>query len=103
MLLFVDNESAVAAIIRGATTATDARIIVETIHVLQLRLDIRLWVEWIDSKSNPADGFSREGIECAFAAAVPMELLSLPDAIPPAGKCPWAWADTLLTHEPRVL
>ena len=24
--------------------------------------DIRIWYEWIDSKSNPADGLSRDGL-----------------------------------------
>ena len=67
LLLFVDNESAVAAVIRGVTKAPDARIIIETIHILQLRMNLRIWVEWIDSKSNPADGFSREGLSCEFA------------------------------------
>ena len=102
LLLFVDNEAAVAAAIRGVSAAPDARILVEALHVLQLRLDLRIWIEWIDSKSNPADGFSREGLECEFASSEPMQLAELPDAIPPAGSCPWTWADQLLQHNPRV-
>ena len=96
LLLFVDNESAVAAVIRGVTKAPDARILIEAIHILQLRMGLRIWVEWIDSKSNPADGFSREGLSCSVAKSSTMELQELPDAIPPAGRCPWAWADCLM-------
>ena len=39
---YIDNESAMASLIRGATDAPDARALVEAIHVLQLRLDCRL-------------------------------------------------------------
>ena len=30
------------------------------------KLDIRVWIEWIDSKSNPSDGLSRAGWEDAW-------------------------------------
>ena len=36
---------------------------VEAIHLLQAVLNVRVWVEWIDSASNPADGLSRGGLE----------------------------------------
>ena len=103
LLLFVDNEAAVSAAIRGVSNAPDARVLVEVLQVLQLRLDLRIWVEWVDSKSNPADGFSREGVHCEFASSRRMLLADLPDAVPPAGKCPWKWADVLLNHRPPRL
>ena len=31
--------------------------------LLQAVLNVRVWVEWIDSASNPADGLSRGGLE----------------------------------------
>ena len=40
-----------------------------------------VWLEWIDSESNLADGISRHGIrdEIALAAGVPVLEFSLPD------------------------
>ena len=31
------------------------------VHLLMLKYGIRIWFEWIDSDSNPADGLSRDG------------------------------------------
>ena len=98
LVLFVDNEGAVASVIRGSTSAPDARILMETIHILQLYLDCRIWFEWIDSKSNPADGFSRDGVSCSFAQSQAMELEDIHSA-PHAGTCPWAFAKALLAHQ----
>ena len=30
----------------------------------------RTWYEWIDSKSNPSDGLSREGLSCPVARSI---------------------------------
>ena len=38
-------------------------------HLAFAKLSSRLWVEWIDSKSNPSDGVSREGISDELAHA----------------------------------
>ena len=37
--------------------------------------NIRTWYEWIDSKSNPSDGLSREGITCPVAKEICQERL----------------------------
>ena len=62
MLWFSDNEAAVSTIIRGACEPEDINGLAEATTILSARLGARIWVEWIDSKSNPSDGLSREGL-----------------------------------------
>ena len=63
VLIFVDNEAAVSALIRGASRVADAAQLSELFHALLLKLAARAWVEWVDSDSNPADGLSRRGLQ----------------------------------------
>ena len=69
VIAFVDNEAAVSALVRGASRATDAAQLVELAHALLLKLGCRLWIEWVDSLSNPADGLSRDGVEDLWTKA----------------------------------
>ena len=59
---FIDNEAAAAAGIRGASGEPDVTAMVQAAHLLWLNLGTRVWIEWIDSASNPADGLSRAGL-----------------------------------------
>ena len=43
---------------------------------LAMRLSIRIWFEWIDSKDKPADGLSREGALDSVYGGVALEGLS---------------------------
>ena len=62
LIVFVDNEAAVSSLIRGSTKVEDANALVELCHALALLLHTRVWIEWIDSESNPSDGLSRLGV-----------------------------------------
>ena len=57
-------------------------------HWLWMKLDIRVWIEWIDSKSNPADGLSRDGWEDAWTQQQQWQCRHLAD--PP-------WSSDLVT------
>ena len=61
---FIDNESACSTLIRGASREEDVQSIAECTQLLAMRLDIRIWFEWVDTKANPSDGLSREGLDC---------------------------------------
>ena len=61
LLWFVDNESAVSALIRSSTSQEDVHLISQATHVQLHSLGCRLWVEWVDSESNVSDGLSRKG------------------------------------------
>ena len=82
LIWFVDNEAAAAAAIRGSTSEPDVAVLVEVAHLLWLSAQCRVWIEWIDSKSNPADGLSRAGLSDAWTA---MQDWSLSEAADP----PW--------------
>ena len=36
---------------------------VQVAHLLWLHLGSRVWIEWVDSASNPSDGLSRLGLQ----------------------------------------
>ena len=61
---FIDNEAACASLVRGASSQEDIAGIAETAQWLCMRLQCRIWYEWVDSASNPSDGLSREGLLC---------------------------------------
>lgn len=63
VLWWVDNESAVAALVRGTSSQEDVHEIVQATHLTLHRLSTRVWWEWIDSSSNPSDGLSRCGLQ----------------------------------------
>ena len=62
LILFIDNQGAMTALITGASRAEDAAWMVHVQHLLWCRLRVRVWIEWVDSDSNPSDGLSREGV-----------------------------------------
>jgi len=64
ILWFVDNEAACSTLIRGASREEDVHLIAEITHWTAMKMDVRIWIEWIDSSSNPSDGLSREGLLC---------------------------------------
>ena len=62
VVVFVDNEVAASAFMRGASSSQDVCCVVQAVHWLALRSGMRFRVEGIDSKSNPSDGLSRAGL-----------------------------------------
>ena len=69
LIIFVDNEAAAAAMIRGASSSDDVGAVARATHMLALSHGIRFWIEWIDSKSNPSDGLSRLGFKDPWTLA----------------------------------
>eukprot|EP00933_Yihiella_yeosuensis_P052119 TRINITY_DN50123_c0_g1_i1.p1 TRINITY_DN50123_c0_g1~~TRINITY_DN50123_c0_g1_i1.p1 ORF type:complete len:177 (-),score=13.43 TRINITY_DN50123_c0_g1_i1:54-584(-) len=62
VIWFIDNEAAASALIRGDTKGSDVRSIVQCAQLALIKLRCFVWVEWIDSASNPSDGLSRDGL-----------------------------------------
>jgi len=62
VVVFVDSEAAAASLIRGSSSSDDVGVMAQAVHWLLMRIDCRIWIEWIDSDSNPSDGLSRLGI-----------------------------------------
>ena len=65
---FADNEASVSTIIRGACTIDDIHDLAEaTMDMIALHR-CWLWVDWIDSNSNPADELSGQGSADPFSS-----------------------------------
>ena len=74
VICFIDNEAAAAAAIRGDSSQPDVQVIIQAAHLLWMRLGVRMWLEWIDSDSNPADGLSRLGVADPWSSLQGWEL-----------------------------
>ena len=75
---FVDNVSAAMALIKGASAKADLSAIAVAIHAVFARLRVRVWVEYVESASSPADGLSRAGLEDAWTRAQGWTLKEVP-------------------------
>ena len=63
VLFFIDNEGALAALIRATSSEEDAAFVSHLTHSILLLLEARVWWGWVDSKSSPADALSRIGLD----------------------------------------
>ena len=88
---FIDNEAAASAGIRGASDLPEVDIMMQVAHLLWLHLDMRVWIEWIDTHSNPSDGLSRDGYYDAWTIRQRWQLTKPAD--PP-------WTEDLQTPQP---
>ena len=78
VIWYIDNISAAMAIIKGASAKADLCAITVAIHAIFARLNCRVWVEYVESASNPADGLSRAGLEDAWTLAQGWSLREVP-------------------------
>ena len=62
IIWFIDNEAACATLIRGSSSQIDVQCIAEASQLLFAIRSLRVWIEWVDTHSNPSDGLSRDGI-----------------------------------------
>ena len=60
---YIDNMSAAMALIKVSSAKADTIAIAVALHAIFARLGVRVWVEYVESASNPADGLSRAGLE----------------------------------------
>ena len=89
VIWFIDNEAAAATLIRGASREEDVTDIAELTQLLWAALGTRVWIEWIDSDSNPSDGLSRDGLDDPWCVSHGLTPLM---AVPPR----WQSAASLL-------
>ena len=88
---YIDNEAAASAGIRASSGLPEVDIMMQVAHMLWLHLDMRVWIEWIDSHSNPSDGLSRDGYADAWTLQQQWHLTTVAD--PP-------WSEDLQTPQP---
>ena len=61
IIFFIDNQSAMAALIRACSSVSDCSLLALLTSVLTLSLRVRPWFEYVNTKQNPADVLSRQG------------------------------------------
>lgn len=97
VIAFCDNDAAVSTLVRGSSKTDDCARITEVVHALILRLRCRLWVDWVDSDSNPSDGLSRAGTADEWTRHRFHNLRTLSaEAIPSTRLDVFDWAEQLL-------
>ena len=69
ILLFIDNSAALSALIKGRSGCADLDYLAQRIHLRAYSIDARLWVEYVETDANWADGVSREGPNCRWASS----------------------------------
>ena len=73
-IFFLDNMGALCGLATGASKAADISALCVSLHVLLLRIACWPWFEYVQSKSNIADGGSRTGTSDAAAAEAGIRL-----------------------------
>ncbi len=61
VIFFIDNQAVCAALGKGASRSDDIQAFITAFHTMIVKLNVRIWFEWIPSKANPADELSRQG------------------------------------------
>ena len=78
VIWFIDNISAAMALIKGASTKADLSAMAVALHAIFAHRRLRVWIEYVESASNPADGLSRAGLEDAWTCAQGWTLKEVP-------------------------
>lgn len=86
VLWFIDNEAAVASLIRAGSSQLDVHLICTFSHAWCFQHNARVWYEWIDSSSNASYGLSRAGLNDAWTLRQGWNIHEIPfplDLLPP--------------------
>ena len=78
-LHFIDNQAALASLVKGSSSVHSGDVIVGQTWRLAMNLNTIPWFDRVDSKSNPVDGLSRGKLEGPWRLQqirFPLELLS---------------------------
>ena len=59
LMFFIDNQSVCAALTKGSSHSRDIQHLATGFHAFCAKIGCRVWIEWVPSKSNPADALSR--------------------------------------------
>ncbi len=75
VVLAVDNTVVLYGMIKGDSRAATVAKYVQEIAAVREELGARVWVEFVKSEYNPADGFSRQDLFCDFMKATTATLV----------------------------
>ena len=81
ILWFVDNQAAMASLIKGSSSQCDICTVAAATSLWSARLDSRIWFEYVESEANISDGLSRLGLSDPWTCSQGWALF--PALIPP--------------------
>jgi hypothetical protein len=78
--IFCDDMGVVHQAVNGYAKELDAKLLSHCFHVHAARLQIRSWIEYVNTLSNCSDGGSREGVSCKLAQrlGIPLRYIACP-------------------------
>ena len=59
IIFFIGNQSVCGVLTKGVSESRDLQHLSTAWHIMCAQLRCRVWIEWVPSKSNPADILSR--------------------------------------------
>ena len=62
IIWFIDNQAAMASLIKGSSSHTDICLIATLVHLMLADLHCRVFFEYVETDANVSDGLSRDGI-----------------------------------------
>jgi hypothetical protein len=69
VIWMVDNTAALGGVVKGSSGEVTLEKLIGLFWILTFRYQCRVWLEYVDSKSNWSDGISRDYGEDGFASA----------------------------------
>ena len=78
VIFFCDNMGVVRQTVNGAAKELDAKVLAHCFHLHACKLQMRVWIEYVNTLSNCSDGGSREGISCKLALQLGIPLRQIP-------------------------
>ena len=97
LIWWIDNKAVWSAGIKGTAKASDMEFMLIYVHLTLAKYNIRLWIEWVDTLSNPADGLSRDGLLDAWTQ---QQNWSCREAAPPSWSALHEFVDNVLAAPP---
>ena len=80
---FVDNMGVIHSVVNGASRAIDLAAFVQALHMRIVYLKVTVWWDCVASKSNIADGGSRDGVTCEMSRKAGISLREVELPLPP--------------------
>jgi hypothetical protein len=80
VIVFCDNMGVIHQAVNGTASEPDAKLLAHCFNLHAHTLELKVWLEYVNTLSNLADGGSRIGISCEMAArlGIPLRFIACP-------------------------
>ena len=76
--MFIDNMGVLASLCKGSSVVADFGCVVHALLLADAKLNTRSWFEHVVSKSNPADGGTRDSFESSRQLGIRLQEVQVP-------------------------